>query len=287
MPKTASLVYSVDNYTSTIPAVSAATYAALQGMDTTSALTLNFNSFQANPAGFGLTQLLFSSASDPGVSRLNSVIPNTANMSFAVAANALLPGTTYTLTIQLLNRTAPSSGGVATNVISGVNTRITFTTGGGLTQVSLEKDIIYLQTSGSPPTTPTIYQAFLGVDFRDPGNFDGATVAYPGPGSPQTLNQTGPDLPNLFFQSPILSSQAALDAAFPHGSYQFKVTNSATSASIGHTVPNGRLHVRDPGIHRRDVQRATGNEHGDASYPQLQFVSAESRRVVRDDTVGV
>ncbi len=65
--------------------------------------------------------------------------------------------------------------------------------------------------------------------FQNTGDFDGATVTYNAPGSPQTPSTQTPL--ELGFDSPTFASQAAMDAAYPFASYFYEATNSAKQTS--------------------------------------------------------
>ena len=76
------------------------------------------------------------------------------------------------------------------------------------------------------------------------GDFDGGAVSYPGAGSPLALTP-GPDATLAFSDS--AATMAALNAAYPFGTYSFHLTNSATSASqdasLGYAVIADALSV--------------------------------------------
>ena len=94
----------------------------------------------------------------------------------------------------------------------------------------------YTQTSSAPPSKLVGYfftdRAFL----ASAGDFDGGTLKFPGSGSPK-LGLANPTL--LQYATTYLSSRAALDAAFPFGTYTTTVTSSSTGAfqalSMSHT----------------------------------------------------
>ncbi len=54
-------------------------------------------------------------------------------------------------------------------------------------------------------------------------------MTYPGPGSPVALSQTDPS--TFTYQTPFLANQAAMDAAFPTGTYQYDATGIAGAQS--------------------------------------------------------
>jgi len=122
--ETASLSYTQDAFTADIPALTAATFAALQNMNAGLPFTFNFNSFTPHPnATFGETFLtIFGSPFSVG-------IPNTAT-SATVPANTLLPGTTYTAELDFSDRLTgqDQATGVPTLIGFDVRTDVTFTT---------------------------------------------------------------------------------------------------------------------------------------------------------------
>jgi hypothetical protein len=125
MAQNAFFVYSVDAYTSDIPAISAATFAALQGMDPSKALTWNFNAFAPNPnAAFGNTYLtVFGSSFGAGYSNTTT--------SATMAANTLAPNTLYEWELDFSDRIPvfDSTDGVWTTLGFDVRTDGNFTTG--------------------------------------------------------------------------------------------------------------------------------------------------------------
>ena len=91
---------------------------------------------------------------------------------------------------------------------------------------TLQKFFAYSQTTAAAPTAPASYSAYLGAYMLVPGAFDTLTVTYPGPGSPVVL-QAGSN----FVTSQGFATQAAMDAAYPFGTYTFAASNSVTSAT--------------------------------------------------------
>ena len=106
----------------------------------------------------------------------------------------------------------------------------------GLTDVDIFKNFVYIQTSGAAPSVSIGTFLSLREFFANPGDFDTGSVTYPGAGSPQSLSL---DAPNklLTFQTGFLPDQAAMDAAYPFGTYQFTATNSGTSGSQTAEIP--------------------------------------------------
>lgn len=98
----------------------------------------------------------------------------------------------------------------------------------GLTDAFTFRNIAYTQTSGVAPTIPTGFFFSAGANTAAAGDFDGASLTYPGPGSPLTLPLVSP---TEFLAQPGFPTKAAMDAAFPFGSYVITATNSVTMTS--------------------------------------------------------
>lgn len=94
-----------------------------------------------------------------------------------------------------------------------------------LTNVYFFKNIAYNQTSGAPPTTPSGFFGGPGASMTNPGDFNSVVVTYPGPGSPLSLPMRDP---LTFEYAPGFATQAAMDAAFPFGTYSFAATGNMT-----------------------------------------------------------
>ena len=121
----ASLAYALDAFTSDIPALTASTFAALQGMNPADPFTFNFNSFTMNPdASFGNTYLTVF-----GSSYTTGALPNTAT-SAVMPGGTLLPDTTYTYELDFIDRITGVDplNGVPTEIGFDVRTDGTFTT---------------------------------------------------------------------------------------------------------------------------------------------------------------
>ena len=125
LTQNAFFAYSVDAYTSNIPAITAATFAALPGLDPSKAFTWNFNAFTPNSnAAFGNTYLtVFGSSFGAGYSNTTT--------SVTMAANTLLPNTTYTWELDFSDRIPAydSTDGVWSTLGFDVRTDGSFTTG--------------------------------------------------------------------------------------------------------------------------------------------------------------
>jgi hypothetical protein len=128
-PGTASTTidHSQDLFPADIPMLAPAAYDALQGLDTASGITLDFNSFSPDPsATFARTDLIISPTS-PGSSFQNFGLTTT---SLFVPANTLLPSTSYEWTLTFIEGiSSPDSNGVDDEQYFYVNTEGTFTTG--------------------------------------------------------------------------------------------------------------------------------------------------------------
>lgn len=88
-----------------------------------------------------------------------------------------------------------------------------------LPSIGFETNENYQQVSATPPVNPTNYSLEISVTFTNPGDYSGASVTYPGPGSmvlPATKSTQF-----AFFQS--YATLGALHAAFPLGAYNFTI----------------------------------------------------------------
>ena len=92
-----------------------------------------------------------------------------------------------------------------------------------LTFVGTFKNLTHEQTDA---TTVTPNGGFFnaGASFTNPGDFAAATLTYPGPGSPAGLPLVDP---TDFGISPGFPTQAAMDAAYPFGSYVFNFSGGS------------------------------------------------------------
>jgi PEP-CTERM motif len=84
----------------------------------------------------------------------------------------------------------------------------------------------FSQTNGTTVTPTGAYFSARGF-FTNPGDFDGGTLTYPGPGSPAGLSPVSTPAPGyLNYQTGLYPSQAAMDADFPAGTYDMEATDS-------------------------------------------------------------
>jgi hypothetical protein len=123
----ATLDYTGDAFTSAIPALDAASFNALNGLDTSMALTIGFNPFTVNPsASQGFT--FFTIFTNTGSVFFDGFLaPGTT--SLVLPANTLSANTTYGFELDFSDRTNGVNGGISTLVGSDVRTDGTFTTG--------------------------------------------------------------------------------------------------------------------------------------------------------------
>lgn len=102
-----------------------------------------------------------------------------------------------------------------------------------LAQIDIFKNISYQQTSGAAPTTPANFFADVEAYMQNPGDFTSVSVSYPGPGSPASLPLENP---TEFGIGPSFATQAAMDAAYPFGTYTFTTGPTVETASLNYTL---------------------------------------------------
>ena len=106
----ATIDYTTDHFQSAIPTLAPASYAAIQSMDPTQAITLNFNSFTPDPAtnaAVGTTVTIF--APNGAVAFTTFVAPNITSVT--VPANTLQSDTTYNLNVSQGGRISTPANG--------------------------------------------------------------------------------------------------------------------------------------------------------------------------------
>lgn len=96
-----------------------------------------------------------------------------------------------------------------------------------VTDFTLFVNTTYNQTSGNPPAFAG-YWISLGGGMQNPGDFNTASVTYPGPGSPANLPVTGT---SFGLSSPFFPTIAALQGQYPFGTYTYTATNTNTNTS--------------------------------------------------------
>ena len=108
-----SIQYTQDAYTSDVPALTPASFNALQGFDPTQPLTLNFNAFTPNPAATPNVNATFLTVfGPPGVVFSDVLSPNAT--SDTIPANTLQPDTQYTVEIDFSDRIVAGSAPITT-----------------------------------------------------------------------------------------------------------------------------------------------------------------------------
>jgi len=104
-----------------------------------------------------------------------------------------------------------------------------------LVSVGIFKNLTNEQT-GPATVAPTGAFFNAGAQFSPAGEYDQAGVSYPGPGSPDSLPLTSP---TTFANGPSFPTQAAMDAAYPFGAYNFNVSSTSgpqtQTASVNYT----------------------------------------------------
>jgi hypothetical protein len=86
-----------------------------------------------------------------------------------------------------------------------------------------------MQTGNGNTLTSTGYYFSTNLNSINPGDFAGATVTYPGPSSPATLSQTSPT--NFLYQNGFFATTAAMDVAFPMGTYTYNTSGGTVGAA--------------------------------------------------------
>jgi hypothetical protein len=99
-----------------------------------------------------------------------------------------------------------------------------------LTLIDMFRNIVYDQTSGATPIAPTSYFLNLEATEANAGDFTSVTVAYPGPGSPDTLTLEPGTF--RFGEGPSFSSMTAMDNAYPTGTYTFSASGGTAPAEM-------------------------------------------------------
>jgi hypothetical protein len=97
------------------------------------------------------------------------------------------------------------------------------------------KNLLYNQTGSS---TVAFGFAFFNAEalFTNAGDYSSAMVTYPGPGSPDTLTLVSP---TEFSEGPSFATQAAMDAAYPFGTYLISLgagVQPATSVTLDYNL---------------------------------------------------
>jgi hypothetical protein len=97
------------------------------------------------------------------------------------------------------------------------------------------RNVVYDQTSGAVPTTPSFYFVNLEAFMQNATDFTSASVTYPGPGSPAALPS---ETSTKFGIGPTFATQSDMNAAYPFGAYTFTASGGTVgfeSASLDYT----------------------------------------------------
>ena len=123
-----SMNYTQDAYTSAIPALTAASFAGLQGLNPAAGFTINFNSFIPNAAAnFGKTFFTIFDSTNATVFSQGFLDPSTTSVS--IPANTLQANASYRFELDFDDRIQATSGNVATEQGFDVRTDGNFRTG--------------------------------------------------------------------------------------------------------------------------------------------------------------
>jgi hypothetical protein len=99
----------------------------------------------------------------------------------------------------------------------------------GLTFANMFRTNSYFQYgNGNSLNSQGSYLTF-GLEYETTGEFDSAQVTYPGAGSPTALSPAGPN--EFFYGSGGFADQAAMDAAYPFGTYKYDASGTGGPAS--------------------------------------------------------
>jgi len=119
------------------------------------------------------------------------------------------------------------------------------------------------QTGDGNTLTATGFYFSTHLYSINPGDFSGVTVTYPGVGSPATLVQISPT--TFLYQNGFFPTQAALDAAFPMGTYTYNTTGGtvgAASTSINYNADH--YPTAQPFLTGTDYSALQGMDAGNA-----------------------
>jgi hypothetical protein len=105
----------------------------------------------------------------------------------------------------------------------------------GISFVDSFRNNALVQTGNGNTLSPN--GSFFSADLTSTGanDYNAVQMIYPGPGSPQSIPQTSAT--TFHYQTPSLANQAAMDTAFPFGTYQFQASNGgpADTTSYNYT----------------------------------------------------
>ena len=132
--ESASISYTQDPYTAAVPALAAATFSGLNGLNPSNPFTVGYNSFTPNAA------FAFFSITDVGTGTtvFNASFLSPTTTSILLGANTLAPDTQYSFELDFSDRIQGSDplNGVPTNQLFDVRTDGTFMTGAAVPEPS-------------------------------------------------------------------------------------------------------------------------------------------------------
>ncbi len=201
---TASIQYTQDVYSEDVPAFTPASFNALQGFDPTQPITVNFNSFIANPASTLAEDATFFTIFGPPGVVFSQVLPYpSTTTSVTIPANTLVGNTQYTVELDFSDRIVAGNAPVTTQLFD-VRTDIAATT-------------------AAPPV------ADLAITNTDPvGSYTvGGSIEY-------TIVVTN-NGPSAVTGASVVDN---LPSAFPNGGFWFAVPSPGASVADSSGTPN-------------------------------------------------
>lgn len=104
-----------------------------------------------------------------------------------------------------------------------------------ISYVETYKTAQYAQTGNGNSLSLSGYYSAANLYSVNPNAYTSASLTYPGPGSPLSLSAVSPT--EFSYTSPFFASKAAIDAAFPMGTYTFSASNGgpATTTALSYT----------------------------------------------------
>lgn len=198
----------------------------LETHDTTQAFELTWNSFSGADSSARVVLQVWDEADDSEI--VLEFLASSAT-SFTIPANSFSPDKSYRFELLFIDEvveiSSPESiiGYISSTHVVGQ----TVGTGeSGIELVFLIKGQVFEQTDNSAPTTPFEWSFNAGVQ----GGLDVEAASFTYPGGSQVLSQPQGNFETQGLQ---YATQAAMDAAYPDGSYSFSVTLEGSSMELG------------------------------------------------------
>jgi hypothetical protein len=104
-----------------------------------------------------------------------------------------------------------------------------------ISYVDIYGNQLYTQTGNGNALTFDGDYFFADLNSTVANPYTSASFTYPGPGSPQALNELSPPSADYHFQTGLFSSLSAMDTAYPFGTYAFQGGTTDT-ATLGYTA---------------------------------------------------